>query len=143
INPERETLVDLTRKMRQHADEVFTLRDIELNFTAPAPNESLRLKMDVRRDLLLIFKEAVNNAARHSKCSRVDISFRVDGSSLVLNIVDDGVGFNASLESEGHGLRSMKRRAAALGGTLDLRSTEGRETVIEVIVPLDRTHRYL
>ena len=47
-------------------------RDIALRFDAPGAADSLRLGMDVRRDLLLIFKEAVNNAARHSGCSRVD-----------------------------------------------------------------------
>ena len=87
INPKRESLLDLTRRMRQHADEIFTLRDIELRFNAPGAADSLRLSMDVRRDLLLIFKEAVNNAARHSQCSRVDIDLRVDGSRLVLAVV--------------------------------------------------------
>ena len=93
--------------------------------------------MDVRRDLLLVFKEAVNNAARHSQCSRVEISFRIEASNLELKIVDDGIGFNPSIESEGHGLRSMKRRATALGGTLVIDS-QSRETIVQVTVPLDR-----
>ena len=84
INPARDSLLDLTRRMRQHAEEVFTLRDIELRFNAPGADDSVRLGVDVRRDLLLIFKEAVNNAARHSRCSRVEIDLRVEGSRLVL-----------------------------------------------------------
>src|SRR4029079_2170689 len=65
INPARDSLLDLVRKMRQHADELFTRRNIELHLTTPLDRESLRLGVDVRRDVLLIFKEAVNNAARH------------------------------------------------------------------------------
>jgi signal transduction histidine kinase/ligand-binding sensor domain-containing protein len=141
INPERDSLLDLTRKMRQHADEIFTLREIDLRFNTPGAKESLRLSADVRRDLLLIFKEAVNNAARHSNCSRVKIDFQVEGSKLCLEIADNGVGFDRSIESEGQGLRSMKRRAAALGGTLEITSRPGKETIVKVIIPLARARR--
>jgi ligand-binding sensor domain-containing protein/two-component sensor histidine kinase len=138
INPERDSLLDLTRRMRQHADEIFTLRDIQLRFNAPAAKESLRLGADVRRDLLLIFKEAVNNAARHSNCSRVKIDFKVEGSKLVLEMADDGVGFARSAESEGQGLRSMQRRASALAGALEISSRTGKGTIVKVIIPLAR-----
>lgn len=141
IDPERDSLLDLTRRMRRHADEVFTLRDIELNFNAPTAKESLRLGVDVRRDLLLIFKEAVNNAARHSHCTRVNIDLLLQPSKLLLEIIDNGAGFDQSIEGEGHGLRSMKRRAEALGGTLAIESRSGVKTIIRVSVPLGRTGR--
>ena len=75
VSPERESLLDLTRRMRQHADEVFTPRDIELRLGAPVPAEDVRLGVDVRREML-IFKEAVNNVARHSRCSLVRMTGR-------------------------------------------------------------------
>jgi signal transduction histidine kinase/ligand-binding sensor domain-containing protein len=135
INPKRESLLDLIRRMRQHADEIFTLRDIELRFNAPSAADSLRLGVDVRRDLLLIFKEAVNNAARHSKCSRVDIDLRIEGSRLVLVVVDDGVGLDTSLEREGQGLTSMQRRAQRLKGTLEITSDKGSGTTVRLDIP--------
>jgi two-component sensor histidine kinase len=70
--------------MRQHADEIFTLRDIDLDFNAPVLEQDLKLGMNVRRDLLLVFKEAVNNVARHAKCSRVAIDFAIDGDKAVI-----------------------------------------------------------
>jgi len=141
IDPERDSLLDLTRKMRQHADEVFTLRDISLRFNSPDASEGMRLGVDLRRDLLLIFKEAVNNAARHSQCTEVEIDFRVEGPTLLLQIVDNGVGFDPSIESLGQGLRSMKRRATVLGGTLEIKSNARGETSVRVSVPLSRTRR--
>ena len=60
ISPEHDRLLDLTRRMRQHAEEVFSFRDVDLDFNAPASD--LKLSVGVRRDVLLIFKEAVNNA---------------------------------------------------------------------------------
>jgi two-component sensor histidine kinase len=141
IDPKRDSLLGLTRKMRQHADEVFTVRDIELQFNAPTPSDSMRLGVDVRRDLLLIFKETVNNAARHSRCTTVTIDLEVDNSRLLLRIVDNGIGFDQSIESEGLGLRSIKRRTAALGGTLSINSNPGVETIVQLTIPISRRRK--
>jgi signal transduction histidine kinase/ligand-binding sensor domain-containing protein len=135
INPARETLRDLTRRMRQHADEVFTQRGIELRFEARDPREDQRLAMEVRRDLLLIFKESVNNAARHSACTRVDIDFRSEGSRLVLRVADNGAGFDTSRQSDGQGLTSIQRRARRLSGTLQITSTPGSGTTVALTLP--------
>src|SRR5437773_6658248 len=118
IDPERDSLRDLTRKMRQHADEVFTLQDIDLEFNAPETTQDLKLGVDLRRDLLLIFKETVSNAVRHSRCSRVVIDFSADNRRLSLRVADNGRGFIPKAVSDGHGLLSMRRRAEKLGGDL-------------------------
>jgi ligand-binding sensor domain-containing protein/signal transduction histidine kinase len=135
INPKRETLLDLTRRMRQHADEIFRLRGIGLRFEAGGKRDDLRLGIDVRRDLLLIFKEVVNNAARHSGCSQVDIDFHVEGTRLVLVVADNGRGFDSTQESQGEGLPSMKRRAQKLKGSLEITSRIGAGTRVTVSVP--------
>jgi signal transduction histidine kinase len=122
--------------MRQHADEIFTLRDVELHFHAPGARDGLKLGLHVRRDLLLIFKEAVNNSARHSRCSRVEIDLRVERSRVVLVIADNGVGFDTSVESQGQGLLSMQRRAARHRGHLELRSGPGAGTTLTLELPI-------
>jgi signal transduction histidine kinase len=122
INPKRESLADLIRRMRQHADEVFTLRDIALQFNTTVPDASVKLGADVRRDLLLIFKEAVNNAARHSRCSRVAIE-------------DNGGGFDASAQHDGQGPSSLRRRAERLHGSLETASSAGTGTTVTLTVP--------
>jgi ligand-binding sensor domain-containing protein/two-component sensor histidine kinase len=136
INPKRESLLDLTRRMRQHAEEVFTLRGINLRFNGPSAAESLKLGMDVRRDLLLIFKEAVNNCARHSRCERVEIDLRVEGGRLMLTVVDHGVGFDPSVQGDGQGLLSMERRAHRLNGSLGITSGPGRGTAVTLNIPI-------
>ena len=136
INPKRDSLIDLTRRMRQHADELFTLRDIELRFSAPGEADNLRIGVDIRRDLLLIFKEAVNNAARHSRCSLVEIEFRVESSRLVLEIIDNGIGFDPKSAADGQGLGSMQRRAQTLQGSLDITSRSGAGTTVRLDVPI-------
>src|SRR5207244_198217 len=66
INPQRDNLLDLVRRMRQHAEEVCLAQNINLIFHAPESENRLKLGVDIRRDIYLIFKEAVNNAVRHS-----------------------------------------------------------------------------
>src|SRR5262249_7779122 len=73
INPRRDSLRDLVRRMRGFASEVFTSRNIEFHFHAPDPEQDIKLGPDLRRDIYLIFKEAVNNIVRHADCARAEI----------------------------------------------------------------------
>lgn len=136
INPKRESLGDLIRRMRAYGEEVFTRREIHFQFTAPDGHDTLRLGVDTRRDVLLVFKEAVNNAARHSGCSSVTIDLQHSAAGLVLSVADNGVGFDPSRESAGQGLASLRRRAARLKGTLDVRSSPSAGTTVTLEVPL-------
>jgi signal transduction histidine kinase len=122
--------------MRQHAEELFTSRGIALRFDAPAANSSLRMSMDVRRDLLLIFKEAVSNSARHSRCSAIEIELRIDGSQLRLVVSDNGAGFDPAAESDGNGLSSMRRRAQRIRGAIEITSGNSVGTQVTLTIPI-------
>ena len=138
ISPGRDGLNDLTSRMRDHAEEVFTSNGKELTFTAPAIDRDTRLSVDTRRDVYLIFKEAVNNAARHSGCSRVQVSLDSDAAGLILSVVDDGAGFDTGSEDQGNGLTSMRSRAERLGAKFDISSRPGKGTTVRLEVPHDR-----
>ncbi len=131
ISPERDTLDDMVRKMRDHAEEVFESRDISLMLDLPDAGP-VKIGVDLRRDLYLIFKEAVNNAARHSRCSRVSIMLRIADQRLILEVVDNGNGFDPDAESDGNGLTSMRRRAARLGASIDVDTGTGVGTSVRV-----------
>jgi signal transduction histidine kinase len=104
-------------------------------FSAPE-EDALRLGHDLRRQLYLAFKECVNNAARHSGCARAEVALAVDGRRLVLEVADDGRGFDPSSARRGNGLANLRKRAAALGAGLDVRSEPGRGTRVVLSVPL-------
>ncbi len=136
ISPEHDSLLDLTRRMRRHAEEVFTTRDIKLDFQAPDGAGELKLDVEMRRDLYLVFKEAVNNAARHAACSAVSIKVWADGAQILLTVSDDGKGFDPTELSEGHGLLSMRNRAQAVGGELVIESSPGAGSEVRLSIPL-------
>jgi ligand-binding sensor domain-containing protein len=84
INPQRDHLVDLSRRMRRFASEILPARDINLSFKGPEDDRDLRLGADLRREVYLIFKEIINNAARHSGCGQVEVELGRDGSWIQL-----------------------------------------------------------
>ena len=139
INPKRDRIGDLLQRMRRFASDTFTGKDIDFSFIAPDIGRELALAADLRREVLLIFKEAVNNIVRHARCRRVDIAFRIERDWLVLRVADDGQGLSTSSGlDEGHGLLSMQDRAVRLNGRLEVDSVPGRGTRLVLRVPLRR-----
>lgn len=138
INPQREHLQDLTQRMRRFASDLFTARNIEVQFRLSGADQDLRLDAEVRREVFLIFKESVNNIARHSGCTLAEIELAVEGRCLTMRANDDGKGFDVTAATEGNGLTSLRQRAKKLNGKLEVISALGQGTAVVLVVPLSR-----
>ena len=136
INPNKDSLADLTQRMRRFAGDLFAAREIDVRFRLPDSERDFRIGANVRRELLLIFKEAVNNAVRHSGCTEANIEFRMEAERLFLQLSDNGRGFDVTGKSNGHGLASMRERAEGLGGKLEIVSGEGKGTQLSFTIPV-------
>ncbi len=141
INPNKDHLSDLAGRMRHFASDVLTARRIEFHFTAPGTEQDVKVGANVRREVFLIFKEAVNNLARHSGCTIAEIDFQADADALRLKINDNGYGFDVSQESNGHGLASMRERIEGLGGRLEIISNRAQGTTLTFSIPLNADGR--
>ena len=128
VNPRRDSLDDLVHRMRRFAADTLEAADIQLAFTAPEASAAMRVGPDVRREVLLILKEAVTNIGRHSRATAAEIEFRVERHRMHLRVRDNGRGFDLAHDNPGNGLRSMRRRVTALGGRLEIESAAGRGT---------------
>jgi len=135
VNPQRDHLFDLVKRMRRFASDVFSASNIAFRFDAPIDDRDIHLRTETRREVLLIFKEAVNNIARHSECTQADIEFKGQGGWLMLKLKDNGKGFDTSRSFDGNGLVSMGRRAERLGGTLEVVSRDGEGTAVALKTP--------
>ncbi len=138
VNPTHDRLQDLVNRMRQSANDAVIASSVAFRFDAPEADASPSLDPDVRREVFLVFKEAVHNAARHSGCTEIEASLSLERGRLVLTVKDNGQGFDARRALEGHGLASMRRRAAGLGGTLEVSTAPGQGVVVTAEVPLSR-----
>jgi signal transduction histidine kinase len=99
-------------------------------------DEGLEPEPEIGEALIRIAREAVANAARHGRARTVRIELQRNGGYR-LRVADDGCGFEpeAAARHGGFGLRSMRERAQALGGTLDIRSKPAAGAEIEVVIP--------
>jgi signal transduction histidine kinase len=96
---------------------------------------SMHLKMEYRRDLFLIYKESINNSAKHSGCSRVKVIIKIKNRDLSMQIVDNGKGIDMAAAESGNGLTNIRRRASAIKGEIIIHSgSEG--TAITLNVPV-------
>lgn len=137
IDPKRDDLRSLATRIRRFAGDLLESRGVTWSLQAPPDAEQVKLSPVERRQLYLIFKEALHNVERHSGATTVAMSLSVSGRRLTAVIRDDGRGFDEPAEGETrHGLGSMSSRAADLGGRLVIESASGRGTEVRLEVPL-------
>ncbi|MFN7997591.1 MAG: two-component regulator propeller domain-containing protein [Bryobacteraceae bacterium] len=128
-DPERDHLSDLVHRMRRFASDILSPLEIGLVFRSLESGDDLPMDADLRRQIFLIFKEALHNIVRHSGARSVHIDLRLESGLLRLTVEDDGRGFDAAREQDGHGLRSMRERTRKGGGEIDIRSGPGGTTL--------------
>ena len=89
-------------------------------------------------EVVQLTREAMSNVRRHSGASRAWLSLRRKGQTAVLQIRDNGDGFNTggSVNDSHHGLRNLRRRVASIGGSLELSSTIGKGTTVRAVIPI-------
>jgi signal transduction histidine kinase len=94
-----------------------------------------RLPPDVEEGLYRIAREALNNVLKHAQAHSITISLRLEPEAAVLEVADDGMGFDPGLaqDSAGMGLRSMAERAEAIGARFEIESEVGRGTNVVVV----------
>ena len=137
INTHNDRFDNVVNRMRAFAIELLEPADIRIHFNVGDGLSDLNLGMQQRKNLYLIFKEAVNNTVKYAACKNVTIHIGRKGKkTLVLEIRDDGKGFDpANLDREhkslsGNGIRNMQKRAGDLGGKLEIVSAPQKGTGI-------------
>lgn len=134
INPHRDSVLEMTRRMREHAEDALVPQGVAVHFDTGESNMDNAVSMDVRRELFLIFKEAVSNTARHSECNSVDIRFAASGGRITMDVTDNGVGFDASSPPQSNGLSNMRARAERIGADFEITSEPGSGTTVSVLL---------
>jgi ligand-binding sensor domain-containing protein/signal transduction histidine kinase len=144
INPNKDSVSDLIKRMRRFAGDVLDAKDIGYSFRVPEKISEIPLGADIRREVYLMFKECVNNLAKHSAATAADISISVDSNELIVSITDNGRGFHVpSFDVHvthegfgGNGLLNLKKRAENLGGRFQIRSEMGQGTDVSFEIPV-------
>jgi signal transduction histidine kinase len=88
------------------------------------------------QEIVQMTREALSNVARHAKAKHSVVRLVRTGKTVVLTIEDDGVGFDVRRDSAGNGLRNMRERATAIGGSLGVSSKAGKGTTLRFTFPI-------
>ena len=139
VRPGSDTLQSLVDYIAHFGNELFAGNPIRCRQDLPADLPACALPPDVRHNIFLIVKESLTNVLKHAGGSVVHMQVQVDGGKLKIVIADDGKGFDpAAVVSNGehNGLGNMRRRAAAVGGQLEITSEPGKGTRVAFAVNL-------
>ncbi|HZQ45602.1 MAG TPA: two-component regulator propeller domain-containing protein, partial [Verrucomicrobiae bacterium] len=144
VDPGNDSLENLANYICRYASELCADSPLACDFIIPAKLPDCRLSTDVRHNIFLAVKEALNNALKHSGGTQVQISLSVGTDEFEVLIVDNGHGFEPSAPDKapldktrrtGHGLINLRDRLAAINGRCELESKPGRGTSVRLVVP--------
>jgi signal transduction histidine kinase len=136
IGSNNDTLGSTIARMTRYAAELFEAKQIKYRFTLPENMEGIRLSMEHRRNLYLIFKESTNNLVKYSRCTLASVHIQVVNKTFSLTLTDNGVGFDPAIQNDRNGIRNMKDRTARLHGELVVESIAGEGTTIHLTFPM-------
>lgn len=139
IYSKNDSWSSLIDRIRNFSFEILTNKGIEAKIEDDFNLGNKLLPIDLKKNLLLFCKEAMNNISKYSKANLAFIRFELRDGWLHLNISDNGIGFDPGTIGKGNGLQSMHNRAKALNGKMELISAPGKGTMIKLSLPFENT----
>lgn len=133
VNPRRDSLYDLILRLEDNYSEIFSHTEISFTSHNLRYLEKITLSMEHRQHLYLIFKEGINNAITHGKCTELVLNANVNHNVLTMVLHDNGEGFEIADKRKGNGLNNMKSRAQKIKGELIINSKIGKGTELQFI----------
>jgi len=135
IKPEEAEGSNLKQRMERFAYEICGSKNITLSLELDKL-ETKDLTMEQRKNMYLIFKEALNNAVKYSGTEKITVSAANGNNVLTMIVKDEGKGFDVGTVIKGNGLENIQTRAASVGGKLNIDSAPGTGTTVKLIMPL-------
>ncbi|CAN5716309.1 hypothetical protein BH10BAC2_BH10BAC2_17340 [soil metagenome] len=136
IKPGNDEFKNIENRMLNFANDLCTPAEINFEFSKDAATDAVHISMEQRRDIYLIFKEAVNNAVKYSGCHNIHAAINLQNDQLEIRISDDGKGFDINIVKNGNGLSNMQKRTAAHKGKFNITSAKDEGTEIVVSFPV-------
>ena len=133
MNTRFDKLDDFIVYMRAYAVEYFDNSEVGFQFYAPAVIPQLPMPGELRRNIFLCIKEALNNIIKHAKATDASLTFNVTGNMLVVEVKDNGAGIDTGNGNRfGNGLTGMKERLHKFGSELEIEVNGGTKLVFKI-----------
>jgi ligand-binding sensor domain-containing protein/two-component sensor histidine kinase len=133
INTRNDSWEETFSRMRRYADEVFENSGIYYSIKLEEQANMTVLKMEKRRDVFLIYKEIVNNIHKHAGATNVEINMSFRNHQLVMDIIDNGKGFDKTASTHRNGLKNLNSRVMRWKGSIHI-DTDKNGTRIKILI---------
>ncbi len=124
IDSRNDSIENLINRMKDFSFSLFSLKNAQVLFETDNLDFKKKLKVDIRQNIYLIFKEAMNNAAKYSKSEQIKVSLRNSDGNFIMTIIDPCSDFSPQ-KLTGHGLKNMQMRAKRIGGEIEFIKEDG------------------
>jgi len=127
IDARNDSVANLLDRMKEFSHSLLSRKNISVLFHQEGLDEDKKIPVDLRQDIYLIFKEAINNIAKHSNATEVKISLKNFANEFTMSISDNGIVNTSKSESRktGHGIKNMRMRAERFGGVIEINNENG------------------
>lgn len=138
IRSDNDSLEDLVSRMREFGLRVCDAKHIRFNIHVSQNFKASKLTLEQRRNLYLIFKEALNNAVKYADPTQIDLILNLKRRFLKMEINDNGNGFDVEKIKRGNGLNNLEKRASEIGSEIQIKSTAGQGTSISMMIIMNK-----
>ncbi|MFZ4797989.1 MAG: sensor histidine kinase [Bacteroidia bacterium] len=135
INPNNDTLIKLFERIENFSRELLGSKDAVFRLNYDKKLNDLILNIDLRKNLYLICREAIHNAAKYSNANKVELTIKTKKANIEVEVKDNGIGFDLLNLKPGNGILNMKVRAKQIGASININSKIGNGTVIKFVFP--------
>lgn len=136
VNPEHNSLKNLVQKLEEYARTMARVKDIKVHVNAPDCLSELQLPVEIRHNIYLLCKEAINNAVKYSNASVLELNTNYSHHFVEFTIKDNGKGFDITTIKKGNGLTNMRNRAKEINAKLCVKSAPLQGTIISFQSPV-------
>jgi len=144
LDPEKDSLYETILRLKDFGNSMYEHSDY--HFTTVGPEASMRketLTLLQRRSIMLIFKEAMNNCLKYASGKDVVLSATLKHRELIIELKDNGRGFDVKEKKSGYGLKNMQNRAEKIGAELDISTQNGQGTAVRLKIVLSQNETAL
>jgi signal transduction histidine kinase len=139
VNPSNDTLDGLINYVCKYAQEYLALTGLRYRLDVPSQLPNTPISPELRHNVFLAAKEAVNNVVKHSKGTEAWLRLRLEPAQFSLEIEDNGAGLPPGAREKGrNGLRNMRKRMEDIGGSFDLDPGVEGGTRVRLTAPLHK-----
>lgn len=136
VNPDNDSIEFLISKMTRFASDLFETKNIKYAIKSSNLPEGFEIKMEIRQNIWLIYRETITNIIKHSKADQVKILFDFQNKHLIIQITENGIGFDIDQVKKGNGLINIQKRIEEINAKIYFAGDRQNGTTFKFEIPL-------